>query len=69
MENKSIGFTIGKFAPLHKGHQLLIETAIKEKTNAKKIFMEAQKYAIGFYKKFGFDSNEAQRLKIMYQVK
>ncbi len=30
MENKSIGFTIGKFAPLHKGHQLLIETALKE---------------------------------------
>lgn len=30
MENKKIGFTIGKFAPLHKGHQLLIETAIKE---------------------------------------
>ena len=52
MENKSIGFTIGKFAPLHKGHQLLIETAIKEKTNAKRIFMEAQKYAIGFYEKF-----------------
>ena len=30
MKNKNIGFTIGKFAPLHKGHQLLIETAIKE---------------------------------------
>lgn len=28
--NKKIGFTIGKFAPLHKGHQYLIETAIKE---------------------------------------
>ena len=28
--NKKIGFTIGKFAPLHKGHQLLIETALKE---------------------------------------
>lgn len=27
---KKIGFTIGKFAPLHKGHQLLIETALKE---------------------------------------
>lgn len=25
-----IGFTIGKFAPLHKGHQFLIETALKE---------------------------------------
>lgn len=30
MCNKKIGFTIGKFAPLHKGHQLLIETALKE---------------------------------------
>lgn len=27
---KKIGFTIGKFAPLHKGHQYLIEKAIKE---------------------------------------
>lgn len=30
MHNKNIGFTIGKFAPLHKGHQYLIETALKE---------------------------------------
>jgi len=27
---KKIGFTIGKFAPLHKGHEHLIETALKE---------------------------------------
>lgn len=27
---KKIGFTIGKFAPLHKGHQYLIETALNE---------------------------------------
>ncbi len=26
----NIGFTIGKFAPLHKGHELLIEKGIKE---------------------------------------
>ena len=30
MPQKKIGFTIGKFAPLHIGHQFLIETAIKE---------------------------------------
>lgn len=30
MENKKIGFTIGKFAPFHKGHQFLIDTALKE---------------------------------------
>lgn len=29
MEEK-VGLTIGKFAPLHKGHQLVIETGIKE---------------------------------------
>ena len=27
---KKIGFTIGKFAPLHKGHQYLIEMALKQ---------------------------------------
>ena len=30
MENKKIGFTIGKFAPFHKGHQFLLDTALKE---------------------------------------
>ena len=29
-EKKKIGFTIGKFAPLHKGHQFVLETALKE---------------------------------------
>lgn len=29
-ENEKVGFTIGKFAPLHKGHQYLIETALNE---------------------------------------
>lgn len=35
------------------------------------IFVElcAMPDVIPFYKKFGFDSNEAQRLKMMYQVK
>jgi len=27
---KTVGLTLGKFAPLHKGHQLVIETALKE---------------------------------------
>ncbi len=29
-ESRKIGLTLGKFAPFHKGHQLLIETAISE---------------------------------------
>lgn len=29
-KNQKIGFTIGKFAPFHKGHQFLLETALNE---------------------------------------
>ena len=30
MNEMKIGLTLGKFAPLHKGHQYLIETALQE---------------------------------------
>lgn len=30
MTSKTTGLTLGKFAPLHKGHQLVIETALRE---------------------------------------
>lgn len=30
MKKEKVGFTIGKFAPLHKGHQFLIESGLKE---------------------------------------
>ena len=30
MNSRKIGFTIGKFAPFHKGHQYLIDTALSE---------------------------------------
>lgn len=30
MSKEKIGFTIGKFAPFHKGHAYLIDTALKE---------------------------------------
>lgn len=30
MDQHQTGLTLGKFAPLHKGHQLMIETAIQE---------------------------------------
>jgi HTH-type transcriptional regulator, transcriptional repressor of NAD biosynthesis genes len=30
MADKTIGLTLGKFAPLHKGHQFLIESAMKK---------------------------------------
>lgn len=27
---KTLGLTLGKFAPLHKGHQFMFETALRE---------------------------------------
>lgn len=30
MDKHKVGLTLGKFAPFHKGHQLMIETAMKE---------------------------------------
>ncbi|OUS69073.1 cytidyltransferase [Paenibacillus sp. MY03] len=30
MDERRIGLTLGKFAPLHKGHQYMIETALEE---------------------------------------
>ena len=43
---KKIGFTIGKFAPLHKGHQFLIETAIAEMDEVYVIVYETEKINI-----------------------
>ncbi len=35
------GLTLGKFAPLHKGHQLVIETALAEMDEAIVIIYDA----------------------------
>ena len=37
-----IGFTIGKFAPLHKGHQYLIEKGLKEMDKFYVVIYETQ---------------------------
>lgn len=41
---KKTGLTIGKYAPLHKGHQFLIETALKEVTHLYIIIYLASDY-------------------------
>jgi cytidyltransferase-like protein len=30
MKHDKVGLTLGKYAPLHKGHQYIIETALSE---------------------------------------
>ena len=39
---EKIGFTIGKFAPFHKGHEYLIETALKQTDKVYVIVNDAQ---------------------------
>ena len=51
MENKKVGFTIGKFAPLHKGHQFLIETALKEMDKFIVVIYETNLIDIGLEKR------------------
>lgn len=41
---KKTGLTIGKYAPLHKGHQFLLETALKEVEHLYVIVYEASEY-------------------------
>ena len=41
-----VGFTIGKFAPLHKGHQYLIEKGIQEMDEFYVIVYETDKMKI-----------------------
>ena len=61
-ENNSNIARIGRVLTLEHGNGIgreLMEKsiiAIKEKMNCKKISMDAQKHAVGFYEKFGFKS-------------
>ena len=61
-ENNSDIVRIGRVLTLKHGNGIgreLMEKsimAIKEKMNCKKISMDAQKHAVGFYEKFGFKS-------------
>ena len=51
---KKIGFTIGKFAPLHKGHQYLIETALDEMDEVYVIVYETDVIDIPIEKRAGW---------------
>jgi HTH-type transcriptional regulator, transcriptional repressor of NAD biosynthesis genes len=46
MTDFKIGLTLGKFAPLHKGHQNLIETALREMDNLIILIYEADETEI-----------------------
>ena len=63
---QKIGFTIGKFAPLHKGHQYLIETAIKEMDEFIIVIYETDKIEIPIEKRANWIKLLYPNVKIIY---
>ena len=63
---KKIGFTIGKFAPLHKGHQFLIETALKEMDEFYVVIYDTNVINIDVKKRAGWIKKLYPEVKIIY---
>ncbi len=63
---KKIGFTIGKFAPLHKGHQFLIETALKEMDEFYVVIYDTNIINIDVKKRAGWIKKLYPEVKIIY---
>lgn len=66
MNKKKIGFTIGKFAPLHKGHQYLIETALKEMDEFYIVVYETEKINIDINKRAEWIKRLYPNINILY---
>ena len=62
---KKIGFTIGKFAPLHKGHQYLIETALNEMDEVYVIVYETDVIDIPIEKRAGWINKLYPNVKVI----
>lgn len=63
---EKIGFTIGKFAPLHKGHQYLIETALKEMEKFYVVIYETDVINIPIEKRANWIKKLYPKVKILY---
>lgn len=66
MNCKKVGFTIGKFAPLHKGHQLLIETALKEMDELYVVIYDTDITNINIEKRANWIKRLYPNVKILY---
>ena len=62
---KKIGFTIGKFAPLHKGHEYLIETALKNMDEFYVVVYDTPQYNIDINTKIKWIKNRFPKVKIL----
>ena len=62
---KKIGFTIGKFAPFHKGHEYLIETALKDMDEFYVIVYDTPEFNIDINKKVKWITNRFPNVNIL----
>lgn len=65
---KKIGFTIGKFAPLHKGHEHLIETALKETDELYVIIYDTDVIDIPIETRAKWIRDKFNKVKIIYAL-
>jgi len=63
---KNVGFTIGKFAPLHKGHQYLIEKGLKEMDEFFVVIYETDKIDISIERRANWIKNIYPDVKVIY---
>lgn len=63
---KKIGFTIGKFAPFHKGHEYLIETALKETDELYVVVYDTDVIDIPVETRAKWISDKYNNVKIIY---
>ena len=61
-----IGFTIGKFAPFHAGHEYLINTAIQEMDEFYVIIYDTPQFNISIEKKTNWIKSKFPTVKILY---
>lgn len=59
------GFTIGKFAPFHKGHKYLIDTAIKQMDEFYVVVYDTPQFNIDINTKIKWIQNEFPNVKIL----
>ena len=65
MEDKKIGFTIGKFAPFHKGHEFLIETGLKDMDEFYVVVYDTPQFNININTKIGWITRKFPNVKIL----
>ncbi len=60
-----IGFTIGKFAPFHKGHEYLIETALKDMDEFYVVVYDTPQFNIDMRTKINWITKAFPNVKIL----